>query len=231
MNTTDQDREAVEYMSRSIAEMVIEWVDNANGLGWRVGLQKMIELRLSRLLKERDANMRARAASPAPEVPDGWASLYVGGGQFAICDWADWPSVRGYWWRLSSIKSNLKYAQAHSSHNTKMRHRITMHGLIMSPPPGLAVDHVNGNGLDNRRSNLRLATHQQNTWNQSGHGGTSAFKGVSFREDTKVWRAYITVDGNRQWLGSFASEVDAARAYNFAAKEAFGEYANINNID
>lgn len=70
----DQDREAVEYMSRSIAEMVIEWVDNVNGLGWRVGLQKMIELRLSRLLKERDANERARAAS-APQVePTAWVN-------------------------------------------------------------------------------------------------------------------------------------------------------------
>lgn len=164
-------------------------------------------------------------------VPEGHASLYVGHGKFAICDWADWPTVRGYWWRLTTSRGSTQYAQAHSSHDTKTRHRITMHGLIMQPPDGASVDHINGDGLDNRRANLRVVTHQQNTWNQRGHGGGSKFKGVSFRKDTAVWRAYLTVDGKRKWLGAFASEIDAARAYNTAARDTFGEFARLNDVD
>lgn len=180
------------------------------------------------LTEAADEIERLRSQGGAPE---GWASLYVGDGQFAICDWADWATVRGYWWRLSSVKGTTRYAQAHSSHDTKTRHRITMHGLIMKPQPGQSVDHIDGNGLNNRRSNLRIVTHKQNMWNQRGHGGGSEFKGVSFRNDTGVWRAHITVDGKRKWLGTFASEVDAARAYNAAAREAFGEYAKLNDVD
>lgn len=103
-----------------------------------------------------------------------------------------------------------------------------MHRLILSAGEGDIVDHINGDGLDNRRSNLRIVTTQQNAFNQKHHGGSSRHKGVSYRSDTGTWRAYITMDGVRRYLGNFASEDDAALAYNNEAARLFGEYAKLN---
>ena len=100
-----------------------------------------------------------------------------------------------------------------------------MHRLIMG---GAFVDHIDGNGLNNRRSNLRPVTVQQNAWNQRGHGGSSAYKGVSFDRETGLWRAYYTKDRKRIFLGRYPTEEEAALSYNAAAKSAFGEYAKLN---
>lgn len=162
------------------------------------------------------------------EVPEGCAMLYVGSGMFAKCDWEDWPRVMGYWWRLSTEREPTRYAQAHDSHDTLKRKRVAMHRLILSARDGDVVDHINGDGLDNRRSNLRIVTIQQNAFNQKHHGGSSRHKGVSYRADSGTWRAYITKDGKRRYLGTFASEDDAARAYNNEAERLFGEHAKLN---
>ena len=155
--------------------------------------------------------------------------LDVGSGMFAKCDWEDWPVVMGYWWRLSTDRGSTRYAQAHDSHATSKRKRISMHRLILSAGEGELIDHINGDGLDNRRCNLRIATTQQNAFNQKHHGGSSRHKGVSYRADTGTWRAYITKDGKRKYLGTFASEEDAANAYNIEASRIFGEYAKLNH--
>lgn len=170
-----------------------------------------------------------RAAQVA--VLEGCAMLYVGHGQYARCDWEDWPLVRGYWWRLTAATGRTRYAQAWDSHDTTTRSRITMHGLIMRPPGGQHVDHIDGDGLNNSRSNLRLVTVQQNAMNQHEHGGSSRFKGVSFERESGLWRSYITKDGKRTYLGRFGREIEAAKAYNAAAQENFGEYAKLNRVD
>lgn len=165
---------------------------------------------------------------PARAIPEDCAMLYVGSGMFAKCDWEDWPRVMGYWWRLSTERGSTRYAQAHDSHDTSKRKRVAMHRLILSARDGDVVDHINGDGLDNRRSNLRIVTIQQNAFNQKHHGGSSRHKGVSYRTDSGTWRAYITKDGKRRYLGTFASEDDAARAYNNEAERLFGEHAKLN---
>lgn len=165
---------------------------------------------------------------PSATVPEGCAMLYVGSGMFAKCDWEDWPRVMGYWWHLSTERGSTRYAQAHDSHDTLKRKRVAMHRLILSASDGDVVDHINGDGLDNRRSNLRIVTIQQNAFNQKHHGGSSRHKGVSYRADSGTWRAYITKDGKRRYLGTFASEEDAARAYNNEAERLFGEHAKLN---
>lgn len=174
---------------------------------------------------------RARAALQ-PVIPDGrppHAEIYVGDGRFAWCDWKDFDLVKKYNWNLTTRnRSGCLYAQSWDCHNTSERKRITMHGLIMPAPDGQFVDHINGNGLDNRRENLRLVTHQQNSFNQKHHGGSSKFKGVSIDRISGSWRAYITVDGKRKHLGRHGTELDAAKAYDMAAKEFFGEYAKLN---
>ena len=91
------------------------------------------------------------------------------------------------------------------------------------------VDHVDGNGLNNQRSNLRPTTQAQNLANQLKRlGVTSKFKGVCWRDRPSPWRATITVDGRQRGLGSFADEEQAARAYDAAALDLFGDRARLN---
>lgn len=91
------------------------------------------------------------------------------------------------------------------------------------------VDHANGNGLDNRRSNLREATHAQNSANSRlSRRSTSGLKGVTWYKRTSRWRAHITVGQQQRHLGYFDEAIEAAKAYDTAALEAFGEFAHIN---
>jgi hypothetical protein len=108
-----------------------------------------------------------------------------------------------------------------------------MHRQIVNPPDDLLVDHHNHNGLDNRRFNLRLATDSTNQQNARKRitKTTSRFKGVDFVKATGKWRARIAVNGRRLFLGSFDSELEAALAYDAAARKYFGEYACLNFPD
>lgn len=102
-----------------------------------------------------------------------------------------------------------------------------MHALLTGWP---LVDHINGDGLDNRRANLRSATPAQNVRNarKRSTASSSRFKGASLYRRTGRWRAYIDVGGKEQHLGYFATEIDAARAYDAAALHHFGEFARLN---
>lgn len=91
------------------------------------------------------------------------------------------------------------------------------------------VDHVNGDGLDNRRSNLRSATRQQNAANQRKPStNTSGFKGVTWHAKLGKWRASLMARGHRHYLGLHATAEAAARAYDAAAVVHFGEFASLN---
>jgi HNH endonuclease/AP2 domain len=103
---------------------------------------------------------------------------------------------------------------------------VAMHIAILSPSDGLEVDHINGNGLDNRRVNLREATHAQNLWNRGRTcNNTSGFKGVRWDKARGAWRATITAEGREMFLGRFDDILDAARAYDEAATLHHGEFA------
>jgi hypothetical protein len=106
-------------------------------------------------------------------------------------------------------------------------HRLIL-GLTSDDP--LEVDHINGDRLDNRRSNLRVANQSQNLANQRKTRGASRYKGVDWHERHQLWRARIQKDGKRRLLGWFASEDEAGVAYNEAAVRLFGEYARLNVI-
>jgi hypothetical protein len=104
-----------------------------------------------------------------------------------------------------------------------------MHRQIMQPPKGMLVDHADGNKANNCRLNLRICTRQENQRNTAKHGGTtSRFKGVSFDRRLRKWGAAIQAGGKRIWLGYFTDEAEAARAYDRAAVELFGEFARLN---
>lgn len=110
------------------------------------------------------------------------------------------------------------------------RTRRRLARAIMNAPDGMVVDHINGNPLDNRRANLRICTVKENNWNRRRRiGGSSGFKGV-VRVGTR-WRAIIWPNGKQIYLGSFAEPEEAARAYDRAAREEYGEFACLNFPD
>lgn len=104
---------------------------------------------------------------------------------------------------------------------------ISMHRLLLDAPFDMDVDHINGNGLDNRRENIRLATTSQNCMNR--HARLVAYKGVTQSSKT-TWRAKIKVNGRPIYLGSFSTPEEAALAYADAADETFGEFANHDRV-
>lgn len=106
--------------------------------------------------------------------------------------------------------------------------RVYLHRFVLGAPAGMPVDHVNGNGLDNRRCNLRLATPSQNVGNQFKRRGTSRFKGVYWHVARGNWLAQMRNPPQNQYLGSFDSEDDAARAYDAAAVAKWGEFSRPN---
>lgn len=106
-----------------------------------------------------------------------------------------------------------------------------LHRIIIEVPCGLQVDHINGNKLDNRKSNLRIVNSKQNIRNRPASYGTSPYKGVSYFPTVKKWRAQIRADGARKHIGLFATQEEAASAYNKFASELHGEYAHLNTID
>src|SRR5690606_30033579 len=118
---------------------------------------------------------------------------------------------------------------AQIDHVNGKRRGVFMHRQIMQPPKDLEVDHINGDKLDNRRSNLRIVTRQQNRFNERPRKGTSSkYKGVSWYKQTRRWEAYIKINGKKKRIGYFNDEIEAALAYDRAARELFGEYAKTN---
>lgn len=106
------------------------------------------------------------------------------------------------------------------------RATISAHKLIVDYK---LVDHINGNPLDNRRENLRYATPRQNSWNRGRRSDSlTGYKGVTSRRGGKGFTARIQVEGERKVLGWFKNPVDAAKAYDAAAREYFGEFARVN---
>lgn len=159
-------------------------------------------------------------------------------GKFAIVDPEDYKRLSRIKWHAH--QSPHTWYAVHSLTNGKKERRrnLQMHHLVIAVPPGMFCDHINHNGLDNRKANLRPATHTQNVWNRRKFSGRtfggykrhsrSRYKGVDWANDMKRWRARIRVNGKRIYLGSFKEELDAAKAYDQAAKKHHGAYASVN---
>ena len=108
-------------------------------------------------------------------------------------------------------------------------HSVYAHSVIMPTPKGMGIDHRNGNGLDNRKANLRICTQSSNCKNRSkAKNNKSGYKGVS--RFGNRWRAYSSNNGKHVHLGLFDTKEEAALAYNAAAIERFGRYAKLNPV-
>lgn len=149
------------------------------------------------------------------------------GDQVALCDDEDYEGLLGYSWSPAR-RGAITYAQTNVTTEDGRRTIQLMHRLIMGNPAS-RIDHHDRNGLNNQRSNLRLATGTQNLANQAKRDGlSSAYKGVCWAKRYNRWVAYIKVRGQRAHLGTFTDEVEAAKAYDAAAVEHFGEFALLN---
>lgn len=146
----------------------------------------------------------------------------------AIVDDADYEKLAHLRW----YKAQSGYAGRMQKRDTQRRVQF-MHHMIVARVPGKEIDHANGNRLDNRRSNLRLATRSQNNANRPMQvtGGASRYKGVCWRPHARAWKAYIKINKKQIHLGYYKVETEAALAYNRAAAELFGEYARPNEVE
>lgn len=152
-------------------------------------------------------------------------------GKFATIDESDLQLVSQFVWHTAD-RGRTCYA-ATSRDRRSTGEAIYLHRLIANPGPGQHVDHINGNGLDCRRENLRLCTNAENRRNMRKTRGESRFKGVSIdpRQPGRPWCSYINHENRKISLGSYESETEAARAYNAAAVELHGQFANLNVIE
>ena len=155
--------------------------------------------------------------------------------KFAIVDAEDYDRLREYKWYAKNGGNTYYAARAERVFKDGKFigvRQILMHRFIMNAPRRLVVDHINHNGLDNRRENLRLCTRLQNSRNRlPSRGGTSKYKGVTRSKRRKKFMAEIRVNQKKQYLGYFDSEIEAAKAYDKKAKELFGEFAYLNFPD
>jgi hypothetical protein len=128
-------------------------------------------------------------------------------------------------------KGTSRIAKIYARYVDKRKNHF-LHRLIMNvTDTKLQVDHINGNTLDNRKCNLRICTQKQNLRNQKLNiKNKSGYKGVFWRERLKKWETSIQVDCKHIYLGIYENKVDAAKAYNEAAKNYFGEFAHLNII-
>lgn len=149
----------------------------------------------------------------------------------ALIDNQDADFLSGYVWHLhktghSTYLRGYKKGQPGASKAQKYLHR-----LITDAPAGMDVDHINGDGLDNRRENLRVCTRSQNNANRHRtQSKSSPIKGVHFEKCTGRWRAEVHCNGKRHTLGRFDRIEDAAAAYAAKAAELFGNFANASGV-
>lgn len=152
-------------------------------------------------------------------------------GKVAIVDDNDFETVNQWKWSVVSGGSpGLFYAARHIKIDGQWKH-IRLHRFILNAPKHLRVDHRDGDGLNNRRSNLRFATHQENLRNMRIHTNRT-YKGVKLfpRYRFKKWQARIGTGQRMISLGFYHTVKEAAQAYNQAALKFFGEFARLNKI-
>jgi hypothetical protein len=161
-----------------------------------------------------------------------YRKIPLGQDKFTIVTPSDFYSLNNFQWYAQQTDRNV-YAVRFILNPGQRPKIISMHRDLMNSPKDLLVDHRNCDGLDNHRANLRLATHSQNQCNKRKRRSktSSRFIGVSLDKGTGRWCAIIKAEGKSKWLGRFVSELDAARAYDNAARKYHKDFARLNFPD
>ena len=152
-------------------------------------------------------------------------------GKTTIIDkYDEWVFDGAYHWYAQKSYKNSYYIVGYKQHD--WNHSIALARLIMGNPENMYVDHKNHNTLDNRKENLRICTNAQNNWNQKKSETKLQYKGIHYDPRSKAikhpFQARIRFNNKLLLIGSFATDVEAALAYDKKALELFGEFACIN---
>lgn len=151
-------------------------------------------------------------------------------GFYSFVDDEDFEKISKISWYYAPKHTN-SYALGRIRKNNKWI-GTSMHRHILRVAKGSFVDHINGNGLDNRKCNLRICTLSNNQWNRRKlKGKYSKYKGVTFDKTVGTWQATLMVNYKRVFSRRFKTQEAAAEAYNKKALEMFGEYACLNKIE
>lgn len=154
--------------------------------------------------------------------------IFLTQNKIALVDDDDFDYLNQWKWCALHMHKTNWYAVRSSSRIDGKSKTVLMHRLILDVPKNLVIDHLNGDGLDNRRGNLRICTSRENSRNKKiQKNNTTKYKGVS-RFNDKKYQVKIKVDGKLLHLGLFENLLDAARAYDKAASKYYGEFANLN---
>ena len=156
----------------------------------------------------------------------GMKTIQLTNGGEAFVDDEDYSLLSRHKWRKMK-NNNVWYVVAPFTSNSK----ITMHKIVMGSKAGYIVDHIDRNGLNNQKSNLRFSTASHNAMNSRKHPNCSSkFKGVYWCPSHGTWMSYIVANKKKHYVGSFKSELEAARAWNNAAKKFHGQFAYLNTL-
>lgn len=154
------------------------------------------------------------------------AEIQLTRGKVAIVDDADYPMLSKYKWVAERYGNGNWRASRHIGPGAK---REFMHRMLLGALPCVEIDHINRNGLDNRRFNLRLATRGQNACNVKTQSSTG-LRGVHKMKHYDRYDAAIQVKGRYIYLGSFRDKYEAAKAYDAAALKYHGKFATLNGV-
>lgn len=175
-----------------------------------------------------ECKVNNRLGKRQPIIRDGVGIGFFQDGSEFIFQVEDFDLVEKYTWCSDKYGHAFARVSRNGSSRTSLLHRLIMERIIGSEiPAGMEVDHINRNPRDNRRENLRLCSHRENTMNRSYINNTSGKNGVSWYTRYGKWRSYIYVYGKRIHLGSFNNYDEAVSARVEAEKKYFGEFAPV----
>ena len=151
------------------------------------------------------------------------------GDKFALVDDEDYNRITEYVWNLNKWGDTFYAIRTNHDKNNGLPSTVRMHRSAIFAPAGKSVDHIDRNGLNNQKENLRLCSVSQNQMNTKlRRDNKSGYRGVYWRTKSNKWNASITINGKQKTIGEYFCLIRAAKAYDDKAREHFGEFASLN---